>query len=125
MKSSQNSQVSFKGTIYTDGVGVSVLKQNCDPGSRRINGGSTKKSAEEGELFRHVEDLTKEELLADVGKCVLVDPSRRDILYCMHEDGTTENKMIYRYISKQINVQRKLRKFAKMHKRLTSKERSI
>jgi hypothetical protein len=29
----------FNGMIYTDGVGVSVLKQNFDPGTRRGGGG--------------------------------------------------------------------------------------
>jgi hypothetical protein len=59
MKTSPNSQISFRGTIYTDGVGVSVLKQNYDPG-RRMGGGGTIKTAAEGKLFRYVEDLTKE-----------------------------------------------------------------
>ncbi|KAI7868854.1 hypothetical protein BDF14DRAFT_1788355 [Spinellus fusiger] len=44
----------------------------------------------------------KEELAASIGKCVLVDPSRRDILYCMHEDSTVENKRTYRYTNNQV-----------------------
>jgi len=46
-----------------------------------MSGGGIKKTTEEGELFRYIENITKEELLADVGKCVLVDPGRRDLLY--------------------------------------------
>ncbi|KAI7862470.1 hypothetical protein BDF14DRAFT_1855096 [Spinellus fusiger] len=37
----------------------------------------------------------KKELAASIGKCVLIDPGRRDVLYCMHEDSTVENKRTY------------------------------
>ncbi|KAI9269577.1 hypothetical protein EDC94DRAFT_639311 [Helicostylum pulchrum] len=80
-------QMTFRGMIYTDGVGVSILKQNHDP----------RKRGEDKDSFKYIEDLKKEDLLADVGKCVLVDPGRRDLLYCMHENSTSQTKMVYRY----------------------------
>ncbi|KAG1161797.1 hypothetical protein G6F37_002742 [Rhizopus arrhizus] len=70
----------LRGTIYTDGVGVSVLKQNYHTKKKGGSSGGKSKSIEADE-FQFVEKLEKEELLAGVGKCVLIDPSHRDLLY--------------------------------------------
>ncbi|KAI9270016.1 hypothetical protein EDC94DRAFT_334909 [Helicostylum pulchrum] len=105
-------QMTFRGMIYTDGVGVSILKQNYDP--RKRGGKKSKKQLEDKDSFKYIEDLKKEDLLADVGKCVLVDPGRRDLLYCMHENSTSQTKMVYRYTSNQKGVETKSRKFRKL-----------
>ncbi|GAA5799124.1 hypothetical protein HPULCUR_004533 [Helicostylum pulchrum] len=88
-------QMTFRGMLYTDGVGVSILKKNHDP--RKRGGKKSKKQLEDKDSFKYIEDLKKEDLLADVGKCVLVDPGRRDLLYCMHENSTSQTKMVYIY----------------------------
>ncbi|GAA5796416.1 hypothetical protein HPULCUR_001788 [Helicostylum pulchrum] len=93
-------QVKFRGMIYADGVGVSILKQNYDS---RKRGSKSKKQLEDKDSFIYIEDLKKEDLLADVGKCVLVDPDRRDLLYCMHENSTSQK-----------GVETKSRKFRKL-----------
>ncbi|KAG1053897.1 hypothetical protein G6F43_004060 [Rhizopus delemar] len=69
----------FRGTICTDGVGVSVLKQNYD--TKKKDGSSGGKSRFiKADEFQYVEKLGKEGLLAGVGKCVLTDPDCRDLL---------------------------------------------
>ncbi|KAG1145773.1 hypothetical protein G6F37_005264 [Rhizopus arrhizus] len=72
----------FRGTICTDGVGVSVLKQSYDTKKKGGSSGGKLKSIEADE-FQYVKKLGKEALLAGIGKCILIDPSRRDLLYCM------------------------------------------
>ncbi|GAA5806514.1 hypothetical protein HPULCUR_012049 [Helicostylum pulchrum] len=104
-------QMKFRGMVYTDGVGVSILKQNYDP---RKRGGKKSK--------KQLEDLKKEDLLADVGKSVLVDPDRRDLLYCMQENSTSQTKMVYRYTSNQKGVETKSRKFRKLRNRFKPDE---
>jgi hypothetical protein len=99
--------------VYTDGVGVSILKQNFPPG-RRIGGDKKKGKLEDNDSFRYVEDLRKEELLADAGKCVLVNPGCRDLLYCLHENSTPKDKIVYRYIRNQRAVETKSSKFRKL-----------
>ncbi|KAG2193824.1 hypothetical protein INT47_004691 [Mucor saturninus] len=54
----------FQGTLETNGVGVSIIKQNTD-----------------------TSDLKRTE-----NKCVLIDPGRRDLLYCMKETSTVKEK---------------------------------
>ncbi|KAG2235226.1 hypothetical protein INT48_004693 [Thamnidium elegans] len=46
--------------------------------------------------------IPKEELLVTKGKAVLIDPGRRDLLYCMHEDKC-ENKL-NQYSSSTVNA---------------------
>ncbi|KAG1613708.1 hypothetical protein G6F46_007501 [Rhizopus delemar] len=106
----------FRGTIYTDGVGVSILKQNYD--TKKGGSSGRKPKSIEADEFQYIEKLGKEDLLTDVGKCVLIDPDRRDLLFCMHEKSTVENKMIYRYTSNQKAIETKSRRFRKLRNNL-------
>lgn len=56
--------------------------------------------------------------MAGVGKSVLIDPGRRDMLYCMHEESTIENRRTYRYTSNQRTIKTKSRKFKKLRENL-------
>ncbi|KAI7889190.1 uncharacterized protein EV154DRAFT_544608 [Mucor mucedo] len=78
--------------IYTDGAGVSILKQNYDPGRR----------GEDKNPFKYMEDLKKEGLLADVEEAYNI--------VC-----TSQNRMGYRYTIHQKGVETKSRKFRKLH----------
>ncbi|KAI7871601.1 hypothetical protein BDF14DRAFT_1719035, partial [Spinellus fusiger] len=60
----------------------------------------------------------KEKLAVSIGKCVLIDPGRHDILYCMHEDSTVENKRTYRYTCNQGAIETRSRNFRKLHDNL-------
>ncbi|KAG1147773.1 hypothetical protein G6F37_003687 [Rhizopus arrhizus] len=87
----ERKSMNFRDTIYTDGVIVSVLNQNYDTKKKYGSSGGKSKSIEADEL-QYVEKLGKEELLAGVGKCVLIDPGRRDLLYSAKK--TIETKSI-------------------------------
>ncbi|KAK9762926.1 hypothetical protein K7432_010857 [Basidiobolus ranarum] len=108
----------FRGMMYSDGVGVSVLKQKYD--TKKVCGDSSAKSKSPAseEEFQYVEKLGREELKAGVGKCVLIDPGRHDLLYCMYEESTAENKMVYRYTNNQKAIETKCRKFRKLRENL-------
>ncbi|KAJ1651649.1 hypothetical protein IWQ61_007841, partial [Dispira simplex] len=47
--------------------------------------------------IKYTHDVPQSELRETEGKCVLIDPGRRDLLFCMHESSTTENRQQYRY----------------------------
>ncbi|KAG1459344.1 hypothetical protein G6F56_006181 [Rhizopus delemar] len=108
----ESQQLMFRGTVYTDGVGISILKQNHDS-KKKCNGGKQKKVDMDDDV-PYVHTLSKKQLLADTGKCILVDPGRRDMLYCMHESSAIQKKSLYRYTSNQRNVETKTRKFRKL-----------
>ncbi|GAA5794846.1 hypothetical protein HPULCUR_000194 [Helicostylum pulchrum] len=59
-----NKTVQFQGTLETDDVGVSKV---------------------DDDQTKYIEELTQPLLKSSEGKCVLIDPGRRDIMYCMGE----------------------------------------
>ncbi|KAG1450873.1 hypothetical protein G6F55_009468 [Rhizopus delemar] len=80
----------FQGTLETDGVGVSIIKQNTDT-SRKSPKPNTEKKVD-GNQTEHIEGLGQADLKSTEGKCVLIDPGRRDLMYCMKETSTVEEK---------------------------------
>ncbi|KAL0083838.1 hypothetical protein F4703DRAFT_1856984, partial [Phycomyces blakesleeanus] len=70
----------FRGTIQTDGVGISIIKQNKDtpkgPNPRRA-------TTINPENFPYIHDLPPEQHKRIRGRCVLINHGRRDLLYCM------------------------------------------
>ncbi|KAG1506564.1 hypothetical protein G6F52_011858 [Rhizopus delemar] len=111
----------LRGTIYTDGVGVLVLKRNYDTKKKGGSSGGKPKSIELDE-FQYIEKLGKEDLLAGADKCVLIDSGRRDLLCCMHEKSTVKNKMIYRCTNNQKAIEIKSRKSRKLRNNLKRDE---
>lgn len=111
----------FRGTIYSVGIGISVLKQNYEIKKNGVGGGSSSimsmKLVDEDEC-KYVEDLEKEKLQAITGKCVLGDPGRRDLTYtsCMKTAQLRKNYCIDTLVvkmtlkRKQENLQSNLRK---------------
>ncbi|KAI9366600.1 hypothetical protein BD770DRAFT_423433 [Pilaira anomala] len=89
-----DSSMKFRGTIMTDSIGISVIKQNFD----MSKGGTSnpKASLVEDEELKYIEQIPNEELRSTDGKCVFIDPGRRDLIFCMHEDSTVNNKKNYR-----------------------------
>ncbi|KAG1140606.1 hypothetical protein G6F37_001162 [Rhizopus arrhizus] len=80
----------FQGTLETDGVGVFIIKQNTDT-SRKSPKPNTEKKVD-GNQTEHIEGLGQVDLKSTEGKCVLIDPRRRDLMYCMKETSTVEGK---------------------------------
>ncbi|KAI8062312.1 uncharacterized protein B0P05DRAFT_605710 [Gilbertella persicaria] len=105
-----NKQMKFRGIIYTDGVAVSILKQTYDSKKKGSGGGMRND--------KKIEDIAYIESLTYKNNCVLIDPRRRDGLFCMHESSTVEKKRTYRYTRNQRNIKTKTRKFMKLCERL-------
>jgi hypothetical protein len=89
--------LAFEGTIYTDGVGLSVALQ-----SQPTRAGQARKRKVESnneEEDDAVEHLQPEEIKRLQNRMVYVDPNRRDLLYCMGHGSEARAKNIYRYTS--------------------------
>ncbi|KAG0782785.1 hypothetical protein G6F21_010919 [Rhizopus arrhizus] len=82
-------KTTFQGTLEIDGVGVSIIKQNTD--TRNSPKPNTEKKVD-GNQTEHIEGLGQADLKSTEGKCVLIDPGRRDLMYCMKETSTIEEK---------------------------------
>ncbi|KAG0765571.1 hypothetical protein G6F24_004317 [Rhizopus arrhizus] len=80
----------FQGTLKTDGVGVSIIKQDTDTSKKSPKPNTEKKV--DGNQTEHIEGLGQADLKSTEGKCVLIDPGRRDLMYCMKETSTVEEK---------------------------------
>jgi hypothetical protein len=111
----------FRGSIQTDGVGVSVLKTTMDTRA----GGPRQQAARSNVTEPNVLDLSPEELRATEGSCVLVDPNRRDLLFCMHENSTPEQPQLMRYTKNTQAKQRKERKYRNIQKAVKSQNENI
>ncbi|KAG1447675.1 hypothetical protein G6F55_011001 [Rhizopus delemar] len=80
----------YQGILETDGVSVSIIKQNTDT-SRKSPKPNTEKKADDNQT-EHIEGLGQADLKSTEGKCVLIDPGRRDLMCCMKETSTAEEK---------------------------------
>ncbi|KAG1291164.1 hypothetical protein G6F66_008042 [Rhizopus arrhizus] len=80
----------FQGTLETDGVGVSIIKQNTDT-SRKSYKHNTENKVD-GNQTEYIEGLGQADLKSTEGKCVLIDPGRWDLMYCMKGTSTVEEK---------------------------------
>ncbi|KAG1541487.1 hypothetical protein G6F51_007866 [Rhizopus arrhizus] len=80
----------LQGTLETDGVGVSIIKQNTDAIRKSPKPNIEKKV--DGNLTEHIEGLDQSDLKSTEGKCVLIDPGRQDMMYCMKETSIVEEK---------------------------------
>ncbi|KAG1027612.1 hypothetical protein G6F25_012534 [Rhizopus arrhizus] len=80
----------FTKILETDRVVVSIIKQNADT-SRKSPKPNTEKKVD-GKQTEHIEGLGQADLKSTEGKCVLIDPGRRDLMYCMKETSTVEEK---------------------------------
>ena len=85
----------FSGMIATDGIGVSVMKQKPS-----IKYGTRRKAADDRDEV-YISSLSPEQHQELLGKCVLVDPNRRDLLFCLHENSTSSWPATYRYTQMQ------------------------
>ncbi|KAG0891114.1 hypothetical protein G6F34_011942 [Rhizopus arrhizus] len=86
----------FQGILETDGVGVSIIKQSIDT-SRKSPKSNTEKKVD-GNQIEHIEGLGQADLKSTEGKCVLIDFGRRDLMYCMKETSTVEEKQTLIFI---------------------------
>jgi hypothetical protein len=113
LKSKDSQTMCFQGTIETDGVGVSIVKQSFDP-ARKGASSDRRRMITTDDSFVYVENLSKYELLKTKDKCVLINPGRGDLLHCMHETSSPEKKSTFRYTRNQRAVETKSRRYRKL-----------
>ena len=88
----------FRGTIYTDGVAVTIVKTD---GETRAGGPRRAYKRKIGKEDQYVEKLNDQELKQLDHRSVLIDPGRRDLLYAMHEDSQPNYPIKYQYTRNQ------------------------
>ncbi|CEG79452.1 hypothetical protein RMATCC62417_13917 [Rhizopus microsporus] len=106
----------FYSMIQTDGVGISVVKQNQEPTKGGSRSTSTISTTNNDNEFTYIHKLATEELQNTTGKYVFIDPGRRGMLYYMPEtSNSAKNKdYLYQYTSNQRAKEIKARKFKKL-----------
>ncbi|KAJ1772606.1 hypothetical protein LPJ74_001322 [Coemansia sp. RSA 1843] len=107
----------FEGSVQTDGVSISIFKK-CKA-KKKINNStdqtnniktpdtasaaktktpkSKKGKGEDGFEFEYIGSVDQDKLCAMEGKCVLIDPGRRNLLFCMHEYSSIGNPWLFRF----------------------------
>ncbi|KAG2192045.1 hypothetical protein INT47_006692 [Mucor saturninus] len=70
--------IRFQGTIETDGVGISVIKQNMDTNRKKSKAKNTTKVTVD--QTEYIEKVSQSDLRRTEGNCVLIDPGRRDLM---------------------------------------------
>ncbi|KAK9694755.1 hypothetical protein K7432_013284 [Basidiobolus ranarum] len=91
---------------------MSILKRNFSTARRGAISGRRKMKAVDDSV-PYIEKLSKDEIFKTTDKCVLIDPGCGDLLYCMHETSTPQNKSVFRYTRKQRAIETKSRHFDK------------
>ncbi|KAG1627598.1 hypothetical protein G6F44_012146 [Rhizopus delemar] len=82
----------FRETIQTDDVSVTVFKKRQDRKSRYIGLQSTFVEPEP-----YITDLNVQQRGDITDRCNIIDPGRRYLLYCVHENSTADALRTYRY----------------------------
>ncbi|KAJ2478632.1 ER membrane glycoprotein subunit of the GPI transamidase complex-like protein [Coemansia sp. RSA 2131] len=65
----------------------------------------------------YISNLLQEQLQSTAGRCVLVDPGRRDLLYMLHEESSVASKNVYRYTRCQQRKETRVTKYKKILER--------
>ncbi|KAF1796762.1 hypothetical protein FB192DRAFT_1466500 [Mucor lusitanicus] len=100
----------FGNMIETDGVGVSVLKREQHDVQFRQ---PRQQGAPQQQEFPYITD-PEVQIPPPPPNCVVIDPRRRDMLYCMEENSTPQAPRMFRFTKP---MQNKIRK-NKRHRRI-------
>ncbi|KAJ2714405.1 hypothetical protein H4R19_001746 [Coemansia spiralis] len=126
----------FWGSVETDGMSVSIIKktsdekeayrgcQHLEPGQeprdkrRKRTNRKRKRGADAAALPRadipYIHQVPQAELQATAGRCLLLDPGRRDRLHGIHEDSTAKCPKTFRLTRNQEATQRRTTRFLKI-----------
>lgn len=102
--------------MQTDRIGTSIIKQNFSTTRKQLGEGSSRTNSADNDELRYVEALTRSRHEEIKGRCVLMDPNRRNLLYYMKKTSTVEDKNLFRYT--QVCRNKQARRFKKLRKRL-------
>ncbi|KAG2193488.1 hypothetical protein INT47_005013 [Mucor saturninus] len=106
LKHQENGELQFRGTIQTDGVGVTVLKKRMDRESRY--------TARFAVVVESIQYISQEIAQETVGRCVTIDPGRRDLLFCVHENSTANNPNKFRFTKQYQDKFEKIKKYRRI-----------
>ncbi|KAJ2498127.1 hypothetical protein GGH96_004547 [Coemansia sp. RSA 1972] len=95
----------FLGFAMTDGVSISAVRETKEEPTETIQ--QRQKQAD----CQYISKLSQEQLQSTVGRCVLVDPGRRDLLFMLHEESTVTEKCVYRYTRNQQRRETRVTKY--------------
>ncbi|KAI8053376.1 hypothetical protein BDF22DRAFT_743303 [Syncephalis plumigaleata] len=107
-KDQKDGKLEFFYSIETDGVGVTVLKK----GIEKVTEEEGAKSAKDP--FPYISKLKADDHKAIDGKCVAVDPGRRNLLFCVHENSTVEEKRKYQYTKLHQDKMRRTKEYRRI-----------
>ena len=124
-RSSPGGAYEFKGSILTDGVSVSVILQQ-----QNATGGKAGKRKRDDDVDDKRQTAPKEQRITDAEfverqkkkKVVAIDPNKRDLIFCMHEDSTKERPTTMRYTSSRRRRDTKARKNKDRRKRILGED---
>ncbi|KAI9319604.1 hypothetical protein BX666DRAFT_2150619 [Dichotomocladium elegans] len=121
LKPAENGVLRFRGTLETDGVRVSIIKKRRDRDALPRTGAAPKVE----EQSPYVDSLTAEKHREIAGRCVTVDPGRRDMLYCVHERTTSLEPVKLRYTKQEQDKIRKTKKHRRLIQRLKDQDEEV
>ncbi|KAI9259960.1 hypothetical protein EDC94DRAFT_641096 [Helicostylum pulchrum] len=103
-----NKYLRFQDTLETDGIGVSVLKQNSSTNRRLADTGRQQSVTKDEYKIEHIQGLTQEALNRTTDNCVLIDPGRRDSItvkekktFIFTKNNRTKLSKHFRYLRKR------------------------
>ncbi|KAJ2142613.1 hypothetical protein IW136_001905 [Coemansia sp. RSA 678] len=67
---------------------------------------------------QYIDELPQATLQSTAGRCILIDPGRRDLLFAMHEDSSIEDKQLYRYTRNQQRKETRVTRFKQILKKV-------
>jgi hypothetical protein len=71
-----------------------------------------------GEEFQYITYPASRRALQNDHNCIVIDPGRRDILFCMHESSTADNPNVYRFTSNNLATDSSRRRYRKFREAL-------
>lgn len=106
LKHQENGTLRFRGTIQTDGVGVTVIKKRMDRKGRYTTRYTV--AAEQTQY------ITQEVAQETSGRCVTIDPGRRNLLFCVHENSTANHQIKFRFTKQYQDKFEKIKKYRRI-----------
>ena len=114
----------FRGTVFTDGVGISILKSSRD--TRAGRGRRTAARPDEREFSYITEAIRNAEtrpLL--MNNCLVIDPNRRDLLFGVHEDSTVDHPIKIRFTRSTRSVKSGRKRARDIHLQLIRENQNV
>jgi hypothetical protein len=113
--------LTFRGSIRSDGVSITITKQDRDSTAKQGPVFHKKSSDDEEYILL----LPPPNLREFDGRCVLIDPGRRDLMVCTAENSTPESPKQFRYSVNEQAKDRKTRKYSRIKRNIQSQDPNV